>query len=177
MKKSLYILAELSDRDFDWLVHSGKRKEVSAGTVLIREGQPTDALYLVLSGTLTVLAEALEGRELARLTVGEVVGEMSFVDTRPPSATVKAAEDSVVWTISRSQLAVKLSQDNAFAAHFYRAIAVFLSDRLRETMGRLSSQQSFNPPGSVTEPELPANLELAKLRLDWLIQRLRDTMQ
>jgi CRP-like cAMP-binding protein len=174
MKKSLYILAELSDRDFDWLVTSGKRKEVPAGTVLIREGQPTDALYLVLSGNLAVLAEALEGQELARLSAGEIVGEMSFIDTRPPSATVRAVEDSVLWTIARTQLAAKLSQDNAFAAHFYRAIAVFLSARLRETVGRLGGHQSSSNPEFI-DLEHEGSLELAKLRLDWLIKRLSDT--
>ena len=52
MKKALYMLAEFSDRDFDWLLSAGKRKKVTADSILIKQGEPTDALYLVLAGAL-----------------------------------------------------------------------------------------------------------------------------
>jgi bacteriocin-type transport-associated protein len=179
MKRALYILSEFSDRDFEWFITAGKRKEISPGTVLIHEGQPIDALYIVLEGKLSVSAEAMEGQEIATLSPGEIVGEMSFVDARPPSATVKAVENTVLWAISRNQLRAKLSQDSAFAANFYQAIAVFLSDRLRGTVSRLgySRYRQLNEDvdsESNLNPELTGNLELAKLRLDWLLERLND---
>jgi CRP/FNR family transcriptional regulator, cyclic AMP receptor protein len=170
MKKALYILAELSDRDFDWLLTAGRKKAVPAGRVLIHEGEPIDALYLVLTGTLAVSVEARGGAEVAWLGSGEVVGEMSFVDARNPSATVKAISDASVWSIPRSQLISKLLQDQAFACHFYHAVAVFLSDRLRETM----NPQDTLEQGSISEsnPQLAQNLELAEARLNWLLDRL-----
>jgi CRP-like cAMP-binding protein len=178
MKKALYILAELSDRDFNWLISEGKKKEIPTGGVLIREGEPTNALYIILEGTFTVFAEALGDEELARLESGEVVGEMSFVDSRPPSATVKALKDSLVWAIPRPQLAAKLSQDTAFAAHFYHAIAIFLSDRLRGTVSRFgyskSTQFEQDPNADSDNPQLLASLELAKAKLDWLLNTLRQ---
>jgi CRP/FNR family cyclic AMP-dependent transcriptional regulator len=179
MKRALYLLAELSDRDFNWWITVGKRKQIPAGTVLIEEGRSIDALYLVLNGTLSVTAEILEGKEIATLSSGEIVGEMSFVDARPPSATVKALEDTVVWVIPRMQLATKLSQDTAFAAHFYHAIAAFLSDRVRGTVSRLGYSrypqlnQDIESAGNLN-PEISATLELAKVRLDWLLNRLKD---
>lgn len=169
MKKALYILAEFSDRDFDWLLTTGRKKAVAAGSTLICEREPIDALYLVLQGTLTVSVEALDGAEVARLGSGEVVGEMSFVDSRNPSATVKAATDAIVWSIPRSQLATKLLQDKEFACHFYHAVAVFLSDRLRETMNSHSPAFEDN---SEMNPQLARNIELAEARLSWLIDRL-----
>ena len=178
MKKALYILAEFSDRDFDWLLAAGKKVFVSTGTRLIEEGKTSDALYLVLNGSLSVSSSAVEGQEIARLQEGEVVGEMSFVDSRLPSATVIAGEDSWVWSIPRNKLAVKLLQDVEFAAHFYQAIAVFLSDRLRETVNRLRSsgvQPPFAEPDSDLNPQLEKNIDLAKARLDWLLKRLKDT--
>lgn len=176
MQKALYILAELSDRDFNWLVSEGKRKEISTGTVLIHEGEPINALYIVLEGVLAVSVEALGGKEIARLTSGELVGEMSFIDARPPSATVKAAEDSIVWAIPRAQLAAKLSQDTAFASHFYHAIAIFLSDRLRGTVSRLGDSKTTaqNTTAESSNPELLRSLDLAKTKLDWLLNTLRD---
>jgi CRP/FNR family transcriptional regulator, cyclic AMP receptor protein len=174
MQKTLYILAEFSDRDFDWLLTAGRKRKVAAGTTLIQEGMSTDALYIVLDGTLAVLVEALGGEEVARLQYGEIVGEMSFVDSRPPSATVKAVEESLVWAISRLQLTNKLRQDVSFAANFYRAIAVFLSDRLRETVSRLGYNK--DQPGAEDDinPEVLKSLEIAQIRLDWLLNRLKE---
>ncbi len=169
MKKALYMLAAFSDRDFDWLMTAGRKKSVAAGRTLIREGEPTDALYIVLEGALAVSLEA--GKEVAQLGSGEVVGEMSFVDSRKPSATVKAAIDSLVWVIPRSQLATKLSQDRDFASHFYHAIAVFLSDRLRDTMNSQGDRESSND----MSPQVAKNIELAEVRLGWLLSRLKQT--
>jgi CRP/FNR family cyclic AMP-dependent transcriptional regulator len=175
MKKALYLLAEFSDRDFDWFLSAGRKKEVSTGSVLIHEGEPTDALYIVLQGTLSVCVEAIDGKEIARLSDGEVVGEMSFVDARPPSATVKAAEKSLVWSIPRSKLSFKLLQDVEFASHFYHAIAAFLSDRLRETVSRLGYSKDPSLEKSDINPQVAGNLELAEVRLNWLLKRLKET--
>lgn len=179
MKKSLYILSELNDRDFDWLITEGRQRTIAAGTLLIHEGEQIDALYIILEGSMAVLVEALGGEEIAELSQGEVVGEMSFVDARPPSATVKALEDSIVWAIPRIQLRAKLLQDVGFASRFYQALATLLSDRLRGTVSRLgySRYRQLNE-GVESErnlnPEVLGNLELAKARLDWLLNQLRN---
>jgi len=179
MKKAFYILAQISDRDFEWLMTVGKSKKILAGTILIHEGESIDALYIILEGTLSITVEALGGKEIARLGNGEVVGEMSFVDARRPSATVKAIEHSVVWSIPRSQLAAKLAQDLSFSSHFYQSLAVFLSDRLRSTVNRLSSGKDPHlSNSSLTEsdvnPALSGNLDLAKARLDWMLSRMKE---
>lgn len=179
MQKVLFILGELSDEDIDWMVDIAAREVVSAGTILIKEGKPIDALYIVLSGTLVVSVEALEGKEIARLSTGEVVGEMSFVDARPPSATVKAFENSLVLSIPRQQLATKLQQDAGFASRFYRALAIFLSDRLRGTVSRLGYGKDGAAEGAPASrenepnPNVLDNLALAGARFDWLLRRLR----
>ena len=43
MSKVPYILSHLTEDDVDWLLAAGERREIPAGTVLIAEGQPTDA--------------------------------------------------------------------------------------------------------------------------------------
>lgn len=84
MKKIFFLLGELDDDDIDWMVSTGRREEVAAGTVLIQEGKAIDTLLILLEGTLSVSVAALEGKTIARLTSGAVVGEMSFADARPP---------------------------------------------------------------------------------------------
>ena len=92
MRKALYFLGILNDSDIDWLVSAGMRREVSAGVNIIDEGLPLDSVYLVITGAFSVRVAALGGKQVARLMAGEVMGEMSFVDSAPPSATVQALE-------------------------------------------------------------------------------------
>ncbi|NJL40787.1 MAG: cyclic nucleotide-binding domain-containing protein [Leptolyngbyaceae cyanobacterium SM1_4_3] len=90
---------ELYDNDRAWLISTGQREQVSKGETLIEEGEAVDALYVVLSGELEVCISALGDEKIAMLSAGDVVGEMSFVRKRLPSATVRSLEDSVVWSI------------------------------------------------------------------------------
>lgn len=161
MKKVLFILGQLNDLDIEWLIKVGRKEQVPAGKTLIREGQIIDTLYIVLDGILAVSTRALGGQEVARLGAGEMVGEMSFIDARPPSATVTAAENTVVLAVPRGQLAAKLAQDMGFAARFYRALATFLSDRLRGTVSRLGYGQ-----GQPLEAEIDYADELDENVLD-----------
>jgi CRP-like cAMP-binding protein len=141
MNKALVILGELSNRDLDWMLRNGERKDLESGTILIAEGQPIDALYIVLKGTLVASVEALGNREIARLGRGEVLGEMSFVDGRLPSATVRASERSSVLSVPRQKLSEKLEVDVLFSLRFYRAVSKFLSSRLRSTVTQFGDRQ------------------------------------
>ncbi|EKQ68265.1 cNMP-binding protein [Leptolyngbyaceae cyanobacterium JSC-12] len=179
MKTALFLLGELDDDDIDWLIEMGDRQAVAAGTVLIHEGKTISTLFILLEGELSVTTAASHGQEIASVLSGDIVGEMSFVDTRPPSATVTAKQSSIVLSISKEQLAKKLELDGGFAARFYRALAISLSTRLRITVSRL---QHFNLPASVDQElsmhdlakDAKDTVALAKTRLDWLLRRLKD---
>ena len=164
MKKVLYIFGQLSDGDVQWLGSAGQRSVAAAGSDLIRQGQPIDQLYIVLEGKLEVLNAS--GQRLATVGTGEVVGEMSFIEARPPSATVRAMSDTVLFAVSRDVLEEQLAQDAGFAARFYKALATFLSDRLR----------AAGAGGSEDDDELDPNildtLSQAGARFDRLVAQL-----
>src|SRR4029079_8014753 len=69
--------------------------------------------------------------------VGEIVGEISFVDSAPPSATVAAIGECLALFLDRESVLNKLERDVGFASRFYRSLAIFLADRLRDTVGHL----------------------------------------
>lgn len=131
MRKVLFIFGQLSDSDVEWLAKNGRRKRMKKGSVLITEGVAVETFYILIDGEL-IVKQGKPAREIARLGSGEIAGEMSFVDARPPSATVTAASDVVVYAISTANLGAALTQNVAFAARFYKAVATFLSDRLRK---------------------------------------------
>jgi CRP/FNR family transcriptional regulator, cyclic AMP receptor protein len=135
MRKVLYILGQLNDGDVEWLATHGTRRGVAAGEIIVREGSPIDNLFITLSGQFRVSLG--DDHEVARLGAGEVVGEIAFVDASPPSATVTAVGRAVVLALPKALLQQRLSADAPFAARFYRALAIFLADRLRGTTRRL----------------------------------------
>lgn len=172
MRKALYILGILDDGDCNWLATSGAARQVKAGTVLIQQGVPVDSVFILIDGQLLVYSGSVE---IAKLSSGEVVGEISFVDSRPPSASVKAAVDSQVLAINKDSLRAKLQKDPGFASRFYLALATFLADRLRVTTARLSGAQKgaeAQEDLDELEGDMLENLGLASARFDMMVKRV-----
>lgn len=176
MQRVLFILGVLEDEDVDWLIEAGERQELAKDDVLIREGEPISAIYLLLDGTLNVSVSTLHDQPLAQLTLGEVVGEMSFVDGQPPSATVIATEPTVVLAIPCKALNKKLKRDIWFAARFYKALSSLLSSRLRSTVKHLQGEH-WRPvilENEDPKDDLSEAIAMGSIRFDWMLRRLRD---
>jgi CRP-like cAMP-binding protein len=177
MRKSLILLGILDDSDVEWTIRAGVKERVAPGAMLIREGEPLNSVYIVLGGSFHVSVGNVKNR-IARLYAGDILGEMSFVDSRPPSATVIAAEESWVLEIPRSEVRLRLEEDVAFGSRFYRAIAVFLATRLRETVGNLGygeakvDEDGFEEEGQVPE-DLLESMAIAGKRFKMLQGRAR----
>ena len=130
MQNAPYIAAGLSDADMLWLLSVGKLRRLAAGEQLVAVGKPVNDLFFVVSGLLGVM---LDGARLAQLHQGDVVGEMSFVERHSSLVSVIAEEATEMLAIPRKLILARFEQEPVFAARFYRALAVFLSERLRET--------------------------------------------
>lgn len=73
------------------------------GQVVVWEGQPQDALYIVLHGKLSV-SQSVRGElesVLAELGPGASFGELAVFDPAPAAATVTAEERAVLWRVER----------------------------------------------------------------------------
>jgi CRP/FNR family transcriptional regulator, cyclic AMP receptor protein len=164
MPPLFYVLAQLNDMDIDWLRATGRRREVPIAGVLIEQGRPIESVFIVLEGRLSVYGAAGSGD----IGIGEMLGEISFVDARPPSADVVANEDSVVLAIPKRELQAKLDADPGFAARLYRAIALLLSHRLRDAAiaasGPPVGQAPADPAATETEQKGRAERFEATLR-------------
>ncbi|HYZ73450.1 MAG TPA: cyclic nucleotide-binding and patatin-like phospholipase domain-containing protein [Chthoniobacterales bacterium] len=107
-----------------------------SGEILFKEGEPSDSLYIVISGRLRVVSRVTDDqseRLVADLGHGEIVGEMGLVCNEPRSATVVAIRDTNLAKLSESGL-------NQLAANWaqpiYSAIIRQLASRLKnETAG------------------------------------------
>jgi CRP-like cAMP-binding protein len=178
MRKVLFLFGQLNDDDVEWMLRAGRRRALRQDEVLIEQGVPVEDIYFLLEGKLAVWLKPKRGpeKEIARLNAGEIVGEMSFVDARPPSATVKAVEDSTVFGISKAVLSAKLQADPGFAARFYRALAIYLSTTVRERHRALGygSDSDFDEEdeGDELDPNVLDGVYLAGERFDRMVKRV-----
>jgi CRP-like cAMP-binding protein len=129
-QKGLTILADLHDEDLIWLSKNGTVQQLYPGDPLIPVNDQIDHLFIVTQGSMSVV---VDGREVAEATQGDVLGEMSFVEKCTTSAEVVARTTARALSVPREALQTEFAENTAFAARFYRALAVFLSDRLRAT--------------------------------------------
>ena len=77
-----------------------------AGEVVFREGDAGDSLLCVVDGRLDTLVKDNAGQEivLSAVEAGDVVGEMSLLDGRPRSATLRCTEDARLLVLGRDDL-------------------------------------------------------------------------
>src|SRR5690242_5373752 len=76
-----------------------EQRDVQRGEILIRQGEPSDALYFVLSGRFIVRVEGLLD-PIAEIGQGQPIGEVGFFAGLPRTATVIALRDSRILRIT-----------------------------------------------------------------------------
>jgi bacteriocin-type transport-associated protein len=172
------LLRELSNADINWMITIGRQEEITAGSVLVELCRDPDVIYLLLDGALKIIIPRTESqsesqstdceeRDIAQLSRGEIVGETSLFDLCFMPAVVKAVVNSLVLAIPRQQLVDKLEKDIYFGTHFYRAIALMLSERLRHLLEMPGQVQAINE-----QPMKEALFVFGELRdsdVDWLV--------
>jgi tetratricopeptide (TPR) repeat protein len=111
------------------------------GEILIEQGRPGMALYVLRSGEVSVVrTEGGQKKEVAVLGEGDHVGEMSLVDESPTSARVVAKGQVVAFEISRDHFLRFLQANDKFAVRVLRVFVRTLCHRLRETTAKLAVQ-------------------------------------
>lgn len=172
MRKVLFIFSELTDGDVEWLAQAGERLHFDAGTLLIPVGARVDSVYFVLDGQLAIRTRA--GDRLAVLESGEIVGEMSLVDPAPTAVSVEVVADSTLLRLPDARVREKLAADLGFASRFYRALCVFMADRMRQTTQRMGYGAGVEDAHARDElnEDLLDNVHLAGARFDRMLKRL-----
>jgi CRP-like cAMP-binding protein len=110
-------------------------KKFSAGAVIFRELDDSDALYLLERGQV-VISKHVHGQVdvvLTRFSDGDFFGEMGLFDAAPRSATAHTEAASILWRLDRKAFQQILSNHPEMAARIcYRMVTVFI-ERLRAT--------------------------------------------
>lgn len=111
-------------------------KKLSVGEVLFREGDPSDAMYVIKSGRIAITKSKGSGEIiLAEKKKGEMLGEMAFFDNKPRSAGAKALTECEVITLPFSSL---YAQFKTFP-EWLKAVVKTVNTHLRDANTRIKN--------------------------------------
>lgn len=112
---------------------------VREGIALFKEGERGQYICLLVQGKMDVLKEGAEHerKKISTVRPGKTLGEMAVLDGLPGSATVVAAEPSVVILITRRNLELLGHKHPHLGFKLLWQIATLISQRLRQATGTL----------------------------------------
>jgi NTE family protein len=121
--ESVPLFSSLTPDELDVVHARCSRLRVGAGEWFIREGDPSDALYVVIHGRLQAFGGGALGREMSR---GHVVGEIGTLSSQPRTAGVRAVRDSELLALPLEEF------DRLAELHpaWLRRVAEIVIDRL-----------------------------------------------
>jgi CRP/FNR family transcriptional regulator, cyclic AMP receptor protein len=130
-------LPNASDRDWAVLLRHCRRRRFDTGQTVVEAGAASRSLYLVVDGSLEVLAPVpgrREGRFQRMVTVGagSVLGEMSFFDDAGRSAMVRAVTSVVVDELTPGDFDALADEDPGLGRQILFDLGRILARRLRK---------------------------------------------
>ncbi len=122
-------------------------KTFPAGATLFTEGQPGEAVYIIISGTIKLHAEQADGRDvfIDLSGAGDVVGEMSIIENTGRTLSALTLEESTCLWLDRSSFLESLQA----IPTLLRNLVVILSGRLRMANERIQAFASQDVDGRV----------------------------
>jgi CRP-like cAMP-binding protein len=114
-------------------------RRYAAGQVICRQGEPSDSLFVLCSGSAQAVVTAVTAAgatTVARLRPGDVIGEVGLVTNRPRSATVSARSDALVLELRHADFAPLLARHPRLLANLTRLIGGRLAKRNADLRGR-----------------------------------------
>ena len=130
---------ELTPGELDRIIGLGRLVSYPKDAVLFTEGDPGEALYIVVDGSIRVskIVPGAKEEAMAFMERGACVGEMALIDGFPRSATAIAHQECRVLFVEKQAFLNLLHEDPVIARKILWALCRTLSLRLRETTDRI----------------------------------------
>ena len=145
--RTVPLFASVPDEQLRMLATVVTRRSATRGSIIIAAGDPTDSLYIILSGRLKVMMSDADGKEvtLSLLGAGEFFGEMGLIDDNPRSASVVAIEPCELLAITRRDFRKCMTENAEMAMAVMRGLV----RRLREADRKIGSLALLDVYGRV----------------------------
>jgi CRP-like cAMP-binding protein len=115
--------------------------ELQQGEILFQEADRGNFMCFIAHGTLDVIKQPIAADQeivITTLRKGQSIGEMSVIENRPRSATIKAREEAKLFILSQAAFDLLLTRHANIGIKLLKGIAVLLSNNLRKTSSRLA---------------------------------------
>lgn len=121
------LFTSMQDIDFRNFFDLGYTRTYNAKNILIEQGEELPALFLILSGDVSIL---IDGKKVASLEANQFVGEMSFLTREPTRATVQIDHTAKIHFWDRETLDQYLTKHPDMLNKLHAAIGTQLIDQI-----------------------------------------------
>jgi CRP-like cAMP-binding protein len=175
---SVALFEELPPDEREHLARLMNPFSAGAGETLFSEGDPSDGLYVLDSGTLEVVRPGPHGMSvpLATIRPGAVVGELSMLGSGARTATVVVVDDATGWHLHRRAFDVLRADLRPGSVALVRRLGTLAAQRMRDRYEAIAAKLGVTPtagahPGAL--PEAPSEpRELAHLATTLMFARM-----
>ena len=146
--RRIKLLADLEEPQLEIFVQLMEVLSYKQFATVVRAGEHSDAMYLVLEGELRA-RNLIDGKEttLGTMAVGDFFGEVALLDHGPRSADVVANQPSVLLKISAASVERLVRENPAVAAPFLHALSRSIVGRMRGLIRKYQDSVHFSRVG------------------------------
>ncbi len=130
--KGVALFSGCSTKELRAIAKAGEEVVMTAGTVVVDQGQFGREAFIVISGDLTVRRS---GRKVATLGPGAAVGELALLDHGPRTATVTCDTDCTLFVLDQRHFRSVLEEHPQFAINLLAQLAREIRDLDRKQFG------------------------------------------
>ena len=134
--KGVPLLSKIEPAKLKLLAFTSERVNYAEGQELCHQGEPGDAMYVILGGVADVLIDTPSGQiQVAQMTKNDFVGEIAILCDVPRTATIKAREPLSTLKISKDTFYRMVGEFPTMAIEMMRELASRVEDtnkKLRE---------------------------------------------
>jgi CRP-like cAMP-binding protein len=165
------LFSHFSEPQLELLGQCVSRTRFPAGSMIVREGEPSADAYLIESGGIRIQRKTPYGSfNLAELEPGDLFGETSFIDRNPRSGDAVTISDADILTLNPLALQALMERDQRITLALYWTFWKSLSKKLRQTNDKLT--QFFSETGRPATAQQPPKLDASgEFRIDLASKR------
>jgi signal transduction histidine kinase len=145
--RRLSFFAGLSAADMDWLSARAEPVTVAAGELVLEEGAPGDAAYVIVDGEFEIVKKS-DGQDIviAVREPGAIIGEMSLLDDTSRNATVRAVRRGNLLKIRADTFHQLLERSSGAALSMLHTV----SGRLHQNEAMLRQSEKMAALGTLS---------------------------
>ena len=148
--KGMQMFRYLSYKELVQVAATAETIEVPTDKVIFSDGQPGDAMYVVISGSVQL---SKHDKAVTALGRGHHFGELALVDRSVRSLTARAVEPTRLVVVQRKDFYDIVKREPALAVKLLWAFVQVLGQRLKKTTADLSDALDGDKHGRVTEAD------------------------